>query len=114
MTDRHKYAPVRFRPPEADRARLLSYAAEAGRPVNAVLAEALAEYLDRREEDLRDLERRANHPCPGCGHLPAAHEGGRPSTTLYCHDCPDGICYAWTPGGGEVGPGALPRTASTP
>jgi len=61
-------------------------------------------------EDLRDLERRANRPCPGCGHLPGAHEGGRPSTTLYCRDCPDGICYTWTPGTGEVGPGALPHT----
>ena len=46
-------------------------------------------------EDLRDLERRANRPCPGCGHLPAAHEGGRPATPLLCRDCPDGICYIW-------------------
>jgi len=48
-TDRHKHTPIRFRPPEADRLWLLEYAAKAGRAVNAVLAEALAEYRARRE-----------------------------------------------------------------
>jgi hypothetical protein len=50
MGDRHKYAPIRFRPPEPDRLWLLEYASKAGRPVNAVLAEALAEYRIRRDE----------------------------------------------------------------
>ena len=49
MPDRHKHAPIRFRPPEGDRTWLLEHAATAGRPVNAVLAEALAEYRARRE-----------------------------------------------------------------
>ena len=49
MPDRHKHSPIRFRPPEADRLWLLEYAAKAGRAVNAVLAEALAEYRERRE-----------------------------------------------------------------
>lgn len=51
MSDRHKHAPIRFRPPEADRLWLLEYADTTGRPVNAVLAEALAEYRKRREAD---------------------------------------------------------------
>lgn len=50
MPDRHKYSPIRFRPPEVDRARLLEHAAKTGEAVNAVLAKALAEYLDRLEE----------------------------------------------------------------
>ena len=45
-------SPVRFRPPETPTRfpRLLEYAATTGRPVNAVLAEALAEYRERRED----------------------------------------------------------------
>lgn len=53
MTDRHKHAPIRFRPPEADRLWLLAYAEETGRAVNAVLAEALAKYRSEREGDTR-------------------------------------------------------------
>ena len=49
MADRHKLPPVAFRPPAADRAWLLAYAAETGRPVNAVLAEALAAYRKRAD-----------------------------------------------------------------
>jgi hypothetical protein len=49
MSGQHKYPPISFRPPEADRARLLQHAADPGEKVNAVLAKALAEYLDRRE-----------------------------------------------------------------
>ena len=44
MTDRHKYKPVRFRPPESDRLWLVEHAATTGRAVNAVLADALAAY----------------------------------------------------------------------
>lgn len=62
--------------------------------------------------DLRDLERRENRPCPGCGHLPHVHYAGRPASILYCDDCPGGICYTWTPDGREVGPGALSGIAS--
>ena len=54
MPNRQKYRPISFRPPEADRLWLLEYADKAGRPVNAVLAEALAEYRSRREG--RDAE----------------------------------------------------------
>ena len=50
MPDQHKYPPISFRPPEADRARLLQHAAKTGEKVNAILAKALAEYLDRRED----------------------------------------------------------------
>ena len=49
MPDRHKHTPVRFRPPEADRLWLLQYAEHTGRAVNAILAEALAEYRARVE-----------------------------------------------------------------
>jgi hypothetical protein len=49
MPDRHKHSPIRFRPREADRLWLLEYADKTGRPVNAVLAEALAEYRAQHE-----------------------------------------------------------------
>lgn len=49
MPDRHKYPPIPFRPPEGDRLWLLAYAAETGRPVNQILAEALA--LHRKNHD---------------------------------------------------------------
>ena len=47
MSSQHKHPPISFRPPEADRARLLRHVAETGEKVNAVLTKALAEYLDR-------------------------------------------------------------------
>ena len=50
MTDRHKHTPIRFRPPEADRARLLKYADDTGQPVNAVLTAALREFLAESDE----------------------------------------------------------------
>lgn len=50
MPDKHKHPPLGLRLPEADRTWLLEYAAQAGRPVNAVLAEALAEYRQQHEE----------------------------------------------------------------
>jgi hypothetical protein len=49
MPDRHKHTPIRFRPPEADRSWLMKRAGETGRAVNAILAEALAEYRERHE-----------------------------------------------------------------
>ena len=50
MPDQHKYPPISFRPPEADRVRLLQHVATTGEKVNAILAKALAEYLDRFED----------------------------------------------------------------
>jgi hypothetical protein len=47
MPSQHKHRPIAFRPPEGDRAWLLEYALRTGRPVNAILAEALA---DKRAE----------------------------------------------------------------
>jgi hypothetical protein len=44
VRDRHKHQAISFRPPEGDRAWLESYAGETGRPVRAILAEALAAY----------------------------------------------------------------------
>jgi hypothetical protein len=51
MPDRHKHPPFRFRPPEADRARLLAYAALTDQPVNAVIAAAVREFLAEVDED---------------------------------------------------------------
>ena len=50
MADRHKYAPVRFRPPEPDRLWLMERAEKTGRAVNAILADALAEYRARHSD----------------------------------------------------------------
>jgi hypothetical protein len=47
MSSQHKHPPISFRPPEADRARLLQHAADTGEKVNAILTKALAEYLNR-------------------------------------------------------------------
>lgn len=51
MPNQQKYRPISFRPPEADRLWLAAYAKQANRPVNAILAEALAEYRARREQE---------------------------------------------------------------
>lgn len=47
--DRHALGPIPFRPPAGtdDRERLIAHAEATGRPVNAILAQALREYLDR-------------------------------------------------------------------
>lgn len=53
-TDRHKRKPISFRPPEADRAWLESYAERTGKPVRKVLADALQRYrADIEQEDPR-------------------------------------------------------------
>jgi hypothetical protein len=49
MPSRHKANPFTFRPPEDDRAWLYEHAASTGRPVGAVLAEALAAYRAAQE-----------------------------------------------------------------
>jgi hypothetical protein len=51
MSSQHKHNPIPFRPPAGDRAWLLAHAAETGRAVNAVLAEALVQYRQRAEQD---------------------------------------------------------------
>lgn len=48
MTDRHAQNPISIRPPKDDRAWLESYARDTGRPVRAIIVEALAEYRARR------------------------------------------------------------------
>jgi hypothetical protein len=51
MPSAHKHPPIGFRPPEADRARLLAFAEATGKPVNAILTEALREYLAGKSSD---------------------------------------------------------------
>ena len=51
MTDRHKYEPFKVRPKEADRVRLVAYVAKTGRAVNAILAQALHEFLERNDNE---------------------------------------------------------------
>ena len=49
MPDRHAQAPISIRPPKDDRAWLESYAKKTGRPVRAILVEALARERARQE-----------------------------------------------------------------
>lgn len=51
MPSQHKTSPVSFRPPERDRAWLYAHAETTGRPVNAILAEALREYRQRHDKE---------------------------------------------------------------
>ena len=51
MPDRHAQTPISIRPPRDDRAWLEAYAAQTGRPVRAIIVEALAEYRARRTAD---------------------------------------------------------------
>lgn len=50
MPNQQKYDPISFRPPEGDRLWLTAYAKRIGRPVNKILADALAAYRKRHEE----------------------------------------------------------------
>jgi hypothetical protein len=52
MPSKHKYPPIPFRPPEGDRSWLLEYAKASDQAVNAVLAQALREFRERRETAL--------------------------------------------------------------
>jgi hypothetical protein len=49
MPSQHKHAPVSLRLPAEDRAWLLDHAKATGKPVNRILAEALAAY--RKAQD---------------------------------------------------------------
>ena len=40
-TDRHKNTPLRFRPPDAERLWLAAYQEQTGKPMNAILTEAV-------------------------------------------------------------------------
>jgi hypothetical protein len=51
--DRHKHPPIGFRPQESDRRWLLQHAAETGKPLGALLGEALAAYRKRVEAKAR-------------------------------------------------------------
>ena len=53
MPNQHKHSPIPFRPPEGDRSRLLAYAERTGQPVNRILADALAAYLDAVAKERR-------------------------------------------------------------
>lgn len=56
MPSQHQHPPISFRPPEGNRARLLAYAERTGQPVNRVLADALAAYLDAAETTGNEAE----------------------------------------------------------
>jgi hypothetical protein len=61
MPDRHAQAPISIRPPRDDRAWLESYAKRTGRPVRAIIVEALARERARQEAGtmaLTDADRR--------------------------------------------------------
>lgn len=47
MPDRHKYPPIAYRPPVDVRDRLRALAEQSGRPVAAIITEALREKLER-------------------------------------------------------------------
>ena len=52
MSSQHKHTPISLRLPEDDRAWLLQYARLTGKPVNKILAEALAAYRAPRDPEL--------------------------------------------------------------
>lgn len=51
MTDRHKSNPITFRPPPEDRSWLIEHASRTGKAVSAILADALAAYRARHENE---------------------------------------------------------------
>lgn len=48
MSDRHKTPPLSFRPPADIRAWLTEIAETTGRPVGAIVIDALREYIEQR------------------------------------------------------------------
>lgn len=109
MPNQHRSNPVTFRPPEDDRVRLHEAAAATGRPVGAILTEALRLWLDLSEGDgllirevRRDLAREA--AAEGGAGRGDAWEGGAVSdevqTRVDSYDrnsrCPRvGSVYVW-------------------
>jgi len=55
MADRHAQSPISIRPPRDDRAWLEAYAEQTGRPVRAILVEALAR--ERARQEAADADR---------------------------------------------------------
>lgn len=51
MSGQHKYSPLRVRPPADVRKRLERYVAATGRAVNAIISQAIRDYLDRNESE---------------------------------------------------------------
>jgi hypothetical protein len=49
VPNQQKYRPLSIRPPEADRLWLITYAASTGRALNAIIAEAIADYRAKHE-----------------------------------------------------------------
>lgn len=49
MPDRHKVKPLRFRPPEAERRWLADYQERTGKPMNAILTEAVRRLMAEEE-----------------------------------------------------------------
>jgi hypothetical protein len=62
MTDRHAQNPISIRPPRDDRAWLESYARQAGRPVRAIIVEAIARERARQEGRTMDTDTRLTLP----------------------------------------------------
>lgn len=59
MPDRHAQTPISIRPPKDDRAWLEAYAKQAGRPVRAIIVEAIARERARQETGTMDIAARA-------------------------------------------------------
>jgi hypothetical protein len=51
QADRHTAGPIPFRPPAAEREWLTAYAVQTGRPVNALLTEALRLLREHAEQE---------------------------------------------------------------
>jgi hypothetical protein len=58
VPSQHRHPPISLRPAEGDRARLLALAERIGQPVNRILAEALAAYLDAAESTATATKRK--------------------------------------------------------
>lgn len=50
-TDRHKTRPLRFRPPEPERLWLATYQEQTGKPMNAILTEAVRALRAQSEQE---------------------------------------------------------------
>jgi hypothetical protein len=55
VPNQQKYRPLSIRPPEADRLWLIGHAERTGRPLNAVVAEAIADYRAKHEQQEHDV-----------------------------------------------------------
>jgi predicted DNA-binding protein len=60
MPGQHKHPPLRFRPSAEGWDRLAAYVERTGRALNAVLREAVDEYLDRHQHESSEGGRQRN------------------------------------------------------